>query len=105
VCLSVLQHDDKTRRDFARILEQFVSETRWRPATIKEVAGALPYTRYGWLRRLIMKRIVGKAGGDTDTRRDYEYTDWADLRRFASDFGRALRTPAAVSRTAASTAR
>ena len=41
--------------------------TGWRPGTVKLVAGALPYTQYAWFKRLIMKRIVGKAGGDTDT--------------------------------------
>jgi len=35
-----------------------------------------------------MKQIARKAGGDTDTSRDYEYTDWAALRGFAEDFGR-----------------
>jgi menaquinone-dependent protoporphyrinogen IX oxidase len=29
-----------------------------------------------------MGRIVARAGGDTDTSRDYEYTDWAALRAF-----------------------
>jgi menaquinone-dependent protoporphyrinogen oxidase len=33
-----------------------------------------------------MKRIVGKAGGSTDTTRDHEYTDWNDLRDFARTF-------------------
>jgi menaquinone-dependent protoporphyrinogen oxidase len=36
----------------------------------------------------MMKRIVRKAGGDTDTSRDYEYTDWGDLRAFADEFGK-----------------
>jgi menaquinone-dependent protoporphyrinogen oxidase len=35
-----------------------------------------------------MRRIVAKAGGDTDTSRDYEYTDWNQVRGFARDFGR-----------------
>lgn len=51
----------------------------------RAVKGALPYTRYNWLKK-IMKRIVSKAGGDTDTTRDYEYTDWDDLRVFAREF-------------------
>ncbi len=33
-----------------------------------------------------MKRIVAKAGGGTDTTRDYEYTDWDDVRVFAREF-------------------
>ena len=36
--------------------------------------------------RWIMRRIVAKAHGDTDTSRDYEYTDWNDVRLFARDF-------------------
>ena len=88
VCLGVLQHDAKVQRDLQTIVEQFVASTGWRPSVVKFVAGALPYTKYGWLRRLVMKRIVAKAGGDTDTHRDYEYTDWNDLRHFTADFGR-----------------
>jgi menaquinone-dependent protoporphyrinogen oxidase len=35
-----------------------------------------------------MLRIVRKAGGDTDTSRDYEYTNWTDVRAFADEFRR-----------------
>ena len=35
-----------------------------------------------------MKRIVRRAGGDTDTSRDYGYHDWADLRHSADRFNR-----------------
>ena len=58
------------------------------PAITKRVAGALPYTKYNLFMRWIMKRIVKKQGGDTDTSRDYDYTDWDDLRQFAAEFGR-----------------
>ena len=45
----------------------------------------------------MMQRIVAKAGGDTDTTRDFEYTDWNDLRSFAEDFaGLASQRPALV---------
>jgi len=33
-----------------------------------------------------MKRIARKSGGDTDTSRDYEYTDWAAVDDFAQRF-------------------
>jgi len=58
------------------------------------VAGALPYTKYWWGKRWVMRRIVAKAHGDIDTTRDYEYTDWADLRTFAEEFARSLRARA-----------
>jgi len=86
VCLAVLEPGTKPRQEILRIMRRFLDRCGWRPAITKMVAGALPYTRYGWLKRLMMKRLVAKAGGDTDTTRDFEYTDWNDLRNFARDF-------------------
>ena len=34
-----------------------------------------------------MRRIAKKAGAETDTSRDYEYTDWVALDRFVEEFG------------------
>ncbi len=48
------------------------------------IAGALTYSRYSWPIRWVMRRIAGQAGGDTDTSRDYEYTDWQQVGRYAS---------------------
>jgi menaquinone-dependent protoporphyrinogen oxidase len=86
VCLGVLQHDPTVDRELQAILHRFYRLTGWQPAVTKIVAGALLYTRYGWLKRLVMRRIAAKAQGDVDTSRDYEYTDWTDLKGFARDF-------------------
>lgn len=97
VCLAVLEKDPAAHEEIARIMNRFLARCGWRPAVTKLVAGAVPYTRYGWLKRQMMKRIVAKAGGDTDTTRDFEYTDWNDLRDFARDFAdRAVRQPTTV---------
>jgi menaquinone-dependent protoporphyrinogen oxidase len=90
ICLGVLQHDAAVDRDLTEIRDRFYAATGWQPGLVKVVAGALPYTRYSPLTRWAMKRIVEKAHGDIDTTRDYEYTDWHDLRRFARDFAGAL---------------
>jgi len=39
---------------------------------------------------------LAKARGDTDTRRDYEYTDWNDLRAFVEEFADRVRMSTAV---------
>ena len=88
VCLGVLQHDAKVDRDLDAIAERFFTATGWRPPRMKKVAGALLYRRYGLIKRWMMKRIVSRAGGDTDTSKDYEYTDWNELRVFVEDFTR-----------------
>jgi menaquinone-dependent protoporphyrinogen oxidase len=89
VSLAVL-HKDKARAaaDLDAIVERFCADTGWRPGAVKHVAGALLYTRYNIFKRWIMKRIVAAAGGDVDTSKDYEYTDWIDLRAFADQFQR-----------------
>jgi menaquinone-dependent protoporphyrinogen oxidase len=87
-CLGVLQHDPKVSAELDAIVHRFIDSLGWRPTIIKPVAGALSYTKYNLLTRWLIKRIAAKVVGDTDTSRDYDYTDWKDLRAFADEFGR-----------------
>ncbi len=91
VCLAVLQQDPKAQAELREIVARFERKTGWTPAELQFIPGALRYSAYGWLTRLVMKRIAARAGGGTDTSRDYEYTDWADLRVLALGFLAALR--------------
>lgn len=86
VCLAVVERRPEAHRAAEEIMARFFRQTGWHPTVAKLVAGALLYTRYGWIKRMMMRRIVAKAGGETDTSRDYEYTDWDDLRSFAETF-------------------
>ena len=74
------------RAETLRVVEKFKGATGWRPRRIELIAGALPYSKYNFLIRFVMRRIAKAAGGDTDTSRDYEYTDWSAVDRFASEF-------------------
>ena len=95
VCLGVLEQNPRVDAQLAAIADRFFVKTGWRPTMTKMVAGALPYTHYNWLKRWMMRRIVAKAGGDTDTSRDYEYTNWTDLRAFTVEFGQRALAAAA----------
>jgi menaquinone-dependent protoporphyrinogen oxidase len=64
-------------------LEAFLEQVGWRPRQTAVFAGALQYSKYGAFKRLLMILFVGLAGGDTDTSRDYDYTDWNAVERFA----------------------
>jgi menaquinone-dependent protoporphyrinogen oxidase len=55
----------------------------WVPGIAVAFAGGLPYRRYGWILRQIMKRISRSAGHPTDTTRDHELTDWNAVASFA----------------------
>jgi menaquinone-dependent protoporphyrinogen oxidase len=76
----------RAHKDVERMLEDFYASTGFRPKRVSAVAGALPYSRYNPLIRYIMKRISRRAGGPTDTSRDYELTDWAALDQFIAEF-------------------
>lgn len=96
VCLAVLAHTPQADREIEAKLVQWYGEVGWRPTEWKVVAGALPYTKYPWWKRYLMRRIVAKQHGDTDTSRDYEYTDWRDLEAFAAGFAAHVVVPAGV---------
>ena len=72
-------------KDAQRMIDAFLAENGWHPSRTLAVAGALLYSKYNFLVRLIMKRIARQAGGDTDTSRDYEYTDWKNLDDFVAE--------------------
>jgi menaquinone-dependent protoporphyrinogen oxidase len=52
--------------------------------------GALQYSKYGPLKRLVVRAFAAVAGHDTDTSKDYEYTDWKAVERFAAAFSEEL---------------
>ncbi|WP_340099850.1 flavodoxin domain-containing protein [Salinibaculum salinum] len=86
VSLSSVADDEQRRAEAAGYVESFIEETGWHPDRIGLFGGALRYSEYGFLKRLLMKRIAKGATGDTDTSRDYEYTDWVEVEQFSNDF-------------------
>jgi menaquinone-dependent protoporphyrinogen oxidase len=75
----------------------FCERSGWHPRGTAIFGGALCYSRYNAFIRFMMRLIVGFAGGDTDTSRDYDYTDWRAVGRFAVEFAASLepRVPVA----------
>jgi menaquinone-dependent protoporphyrinogen oxidase len=82
-----------------RYVDDFMSKTGWKPETTAIFAGALRYRHYNVFTRAMIRLIMTVTGGDTDTSRDYEYTDWQAVDRFAEDFVALL--PAQAPRLAA----
>lgn len=83
-------------REVNRYLEQFCAGAGWHPRVTASFAGALRYRKYNPFLRLVMRFISGMAGGDQDTSRDHEYTDWQAVDRFAVQFAAGLRLPVAA---------
>jgi menaquinone-dependent protoporphyrinogen oxidase len=85
VGLAVASRTTDGRAQTLEVVERFVKQTGFRPARVELFAGALLYTKYNPLLRFVMRRIAAHEGGDTDTSRDYEYTDFAAVERFARE--------------------
>jgi menaquinone-dependent protoporphyrinogen oxidase len=69
-----------------RLVQELRDETGFAPDEVAMFAGALAYTKYGWLTRRVLRSIAAKERGSTDMSKDHEYTDWADVEHFAHDF-------------------
>ena len=85
-----------TEADPGGYLARFAADSGWRAPRAIAIAGALKYRRYGWLTRQVMRAIAKRGGHATDTSRDHEYTDWAQVDAFAdavADDLRAAVTP------------
>lgn len=80
----------KARADVQRVLDRFFEAVEFRPTYPLPVAGALLYSHYGLVTRLLMRWISKRSGGPTDTSHDYEFTNWDALERFAGEFSREL---------------
>ena len=68
-------------------VDQLTDETGWEPDRIGRFAGAIKYPRYGRFLRLGFLAYSAISTGDTDTSREYKYTDWDEVERFAVEFG------------------
>jgi menaquinone-dependent protoporphyrinogen oxidase len=90
--VSLAAHGDSTEAE--GYVEQFEQETGWHPEKVALFGGALLYTQYGFIKRRMMKKIAGDKPGSlgTDTSRDYVYTEWDGVKRFAEHFAADLES-------------
>ena len=73
-----------------RYATRFLRDARWQPQLLAVFPGALKYSKYGPLKRLVVRIFARLGGHDTDASRDYEYTDWDAVDAFAAAFSAAL---------------
>jgi menaquinone-dependent protoporphyrinogen oxidase len=84
VCLSALDDSDEGRTTTAEYVQAFRTATGWEPRHAAVFPGRLAWTQYDVFTRLLMRVIMrGRGSGDRDVHRDYDYTDYDAVRRFA----------------------
>lgn len=67
-------------------IKTFLKKSPWQPELIGVFAGALYYPRYNWFDRTMIKFIMNMTGGETDTTKEIEYTNWEKVTLFADKF-------------------
>ena len=90
VCLTVYGNDPQHTSQVERYFKDFVSYTGWQPGKMVAFAGALRYPYYNFIKRFIAKLMARRVGADTDTKGEFEYTDWNAVTRFAEEFADSL---------------
>ncbi len=86
VCLTANSNSPEDKAQVEQYVQDFMEATNWYPDQLGVFAGALLFTRYGLIKRFLMKSISKRAGGNVDTSRDYEYTDWESVDDFGDSF-------------------
>jgi menaquinone-dependent protoporphyrinogen oxidase len=85
VCLTAADDTEESRVATRAYLDEFAECTGWTPARTTTFAGALQYREYDFATRLLMRLLMRKGGHPTDASRDYDYTDWNSVERFARE--------------------
>ncbi|WP_254861828.1 flavodoxin domain-containing protein [Halovivax gelatinilyticus] len=83
--VSLASATEEGREEAAAYVQTFVEKTGWHPDRIGLFGGALRYSEYGFLTRLVMKQIAKRRLPDEDVSTDVEFTDWDEVDAFAAD--------------------
>ena len=65
-------------------MRTFLKKSPWTPKLQGVFAGALRYPKYKFFDRIMIQFIMKITGGETDTTKEIEYTNWNKVSDFAS---------------------
>ena len=84
--VSLSSATEEKREEAAGYVESFLTETEWHPDRIGQFGGALRFSEYGFLKRLMMKQIAKDLLAKEGKRKgDVEFTDWDAVDAFTAD--------------------
>lgn len=64
-------------------VRKFLENITWEPHHVEIFAGALKYTKYKAFDKFMIRLIMKKTGGPTDTKIDTEFTNWNQVSGYA----------------------
>lgn len=86
VSLSAAGREPSDMAGLRACVERLERDTLWHPVATCHVAGAMPFSRYGFFMKLVMRSIARKRGHLVDTSKDYDLTDYAAFEEFIDRF-------------------
>jgi menaquinone-dependent protoporphyrinogen oxidase len=89
----IARNEEKRTPETNSYTRKFLNAISWKPTMCETFAGALHYPEYNWLDRMMIKLIMRITGGETDTSKDIEYTDWEQVDAFAERFIEMAKSP------------
>jgi len=66
--------------------KKFLDKIKWKPKNIALFGGMLNYPAYSFFDRLMIQLIMTITKGPTDSKTVIEYTDWNQVKNFATEF-------------------
>ncbi len=81
----VARKAEKNSTDTNPYIEKFLLKTSWKPKIIDVFAGKIEYPKYNLFDRSIIKFIMWITNGPTDTSKNFEFTDWSKVEKFAKN--------------------
>ena len=88
VCLGILERTAASEAELAGIMENFFETTQWMPSVRKSSPARCPTRATPGSSDWSFDSSSATRDGQADSSRDYEYTDWNDVRDFARHFVR-----------------
>lgn len=91
VSLSAADESAETRQEAQTMADELFKEHNWTPEMTASFAGALRFSQYGFVKKMLMKMVARRQfEGRIDTSRDHEFTDWDAVDDFVDRFDRRL---------------
>ncbi len=76
------EHEAKDTPEGSVYVQTFLKKSPWQPTLIGVFAGALRYPKYRWFDKMMIRLIMTMTGGETDTSKEVEYTNWKKVTQF-----------------------
>jgi len=84
--VSLSSANEEKQEEAAGYVESFIAETGWHPDRIGQFGGALRFSEYGFLKRLMMKQIAKDLlTEERKPKGDIEFTNWDAVDAFTAD--------------------